>query len=72
MVGWHQDETHTDLGECHLQVDFEGETVQRVPGNYLDTHPLNVFDRRMAHLPTIINSLTWEDERPTVPDRATR
>ncbi len=72
MVGWHQDETHTDLGECHLQVDFEGETVQRVPGNYLDTHPLNVFDRRMTHLPAVITALTWEDGRPTVPDRATR
>ena len=29
MVGRHQDETHPELGECYLQVNYEGETVHR-------------------------------------------
>lgn len=29
MLGWHQDETHMELGECHLQLDYQGETEQR-------------------------------------------
>lgn len=45
MIGWHQDETHMDFGECHFQLDYRGETVQREEAAFLDSHPLNVFDQ---------------------------
>lgn len=72
MIGWHQDETHMDLGECHFQVDHREETVQRDGATFLDTHPLNVFDQRTDHLVEILDSLTWEDERPAVPEQSVR
>lgn len=67
MVGWHQDETHEDLGKCHFQVDYEGETVQRAEAAFVDAHPLNVFDRRTDHLVDVLGSLTWEDDVPHLP-----
>lgn len=68
MVGWHQDETHDELGECHFQVDHGGRTIQRERATYLDSHPLNVFDRRTDDLLTILDALTWKDGTPSVPD----
>lgn len=70
MVGWHQDRTHADLGECHFQIDYHGETVQREESAFLDAHPLNVFDRRTDHLVAVLDSLSWQDEVPTVPESA--
>ncbi|MEY7849543.1 hypothetical protein AB7C87_10150 [Natrarchaeobius sp. A-rgal3] len=72
MVGWHQDETHTDLGECHFQIDYQGETVQREEAEFLDEHPLNVFDRRIADLVDVLDALTWEDGVPHLPNEAIR
>lgn len=70
MVGWHQDETHMDLGECHFQIDYRGETIQRDAAGFLDTHPLNVFEQRTDDLVEALESLTWENGRPEVPERA--
>jgi hypothetical protein len=67
MLGWHQDETHTELGECHLQIDYQGETVQRETATFLDSHPLNVFDRRIDHLVDLITAVSWETDRPHLP-----
>ncbi len=72
MVGWHQDGTHPALDECHFQVDYRGETVQRTGATFLDAHPLNVFDRRTDQLLEVLDSMTWEDGRPTVPGQAIR
>ena len=72
MVGWHQDETHVDLGECHFQIDYQGETVQREEAEFLDTHPLNVFDRRTDDLVVVLHALTWEDGVPHLPNEAIR
>jgi hypothetical protein len=69
MLGWHQDETHMNLGECHFQVDFEGTKVQRDSASYLDIHPLNVFDQRVNQLGAILDALMWTDGRPSVPER---
>ena len=68
MLGWHQDETHMDLGECHLQLDYQGETEQRDAASFLDTHPLNVFEQRMNQLVNVLASLTWDDGSPTIPN----
>jgi len=70
MVGWHQDDTHMALGECHFQIEYRGTTVQRDAATFLDIHPLNVFDRRMDHLVEILDSLSWENGLPTVPKQA--
>lgn len=72
MFGWHQDETHVDLGECHLQLDYHGETVQREAAAFLDTHPMNVFDRRITDLVELVAAVSWETERPRVPNQAVR
>ena len=72
MVGWHQDEMHMDLGECHFQIDYEGETIQRATAEFLDVHPLNVLDRRLDDLVGVLDALTWEDCVPAVPTEAIR
>ena len=72
MIGWHQDETHMDLGECHFQVDHRGETVQRETAEFLDTHPLNVFDERIDALVDILDALTWDNTIPRVPKQTVR
>lgn len=72
MLGWHQDDTHMNLGECHLQLDHHGETVQREPATFIDAHPLNVFDQRMDHLVELLTAMTWIDDDPQIPDHAIR
>ncbi|MFB6362089.1 MAG: hypothetical protein ABEH59_12320 [Halobacteriales archaeon] len=66
MIRWQQEETHIDLGECHFEIDYRGEPVQREPSAFLDAHPLNVLETRIEHLETVLNSFIWEDD-PTVP-----
>lgn len=70
MLGWHQDETHPDLSKCHFQIDYRGETVQRAEAEHLDSHPLNVFDRRTDDLVTVLDALSWDEEIPTVPSES--
>jgi hypothetical protein len=72
MLGWHQDDTHVDLGECHFQLDHRGETRQRETADFLDTHPLNVFEQRMNHLVAILDGLTWENDHPIIPSHMVR
>jgi len=72
MVGWHQDPTHPSLGECHFQLDYRGETVQRDEATFLDAHPLNVFDRRTDHLGAVLDAMEWDDDRPFVPKSSVR
>jgi len=68
MIGWHQDQTHPELGECHFQIDYRGETVRRTAAEFLDVHPLNVFDRRTTQLVDVLDSLSWDDDVPTAPE----
>ncbi|WP_254822953.1 hypothetical protein [Haloglomus halophilum] len=72
MIGWHQDETHMSLGECHLQIDHRGETVQREEAEFLDSHPLNVFEQRIDGLVSVLDELRWENDRPSIPEHAIR
>jgi hypothetical protein len=72
MVGWHQDGTHPDLGECHFQIDYGGETVQQSTADFLDHHPINVLDRRLNDLAGVLDVLTWNDDIPMVPSEAIR
>ncbi|WP_136601213.1 hypothetical protein [Salinigranum halophilum] len=72
MLGWRQDETHMDLGECHLQLDYDGETVQRESVTFHDMHPMNVFDQRITDLVELVDAVSWENNRPRVPNQAVR
>ena len=68
MLGWHQDETRMDLDECHFQLDYRGDTIHRAEAEFLDRHPRNVFDRRIAQLVDVVDGLTWTNGRPAIPD----
>ena len=72
MIGWHQDETHTNLGKCHFQIDSRGQTVQRETATFLDSHPLNVFDQRIDDLVDVLTALTWDNNIPEVPQQVIR
>lgn len=72
MLGWHQDETHMDLGECHFQLDHQEETVQREAAMFLDVHPMNVFDQRIIDLVELVDAISWQNDRPRVPTQAVR
>lgn len=66
--GWHQDELHPDLDECHYQLDHEGTTIERDAASFIDAHPLNVLEARLDQLRTVIPALDWSGAHPTVPD----
>jgi hypothetical protein len=72
MIGWHQDETHIDLGECHFQIDYQGQTIQREGAKFLDAHPLNVFERRVNDLVSVLDALSWENGVPHVAQQMIR
>jgi len=72
MAGWHQDETHMNLGECHIQLDYQGETVRREEAAFLDLHPRNVFDQRIDDLVDVLDAIAWEDGIPHLPTQAVR
>ena len=56
-----------NLGECHFQLDHHGDTIHRTEATFLDRHPRNVFDHRIAQLVDGVDALTWTDGRPAVP-----
>lgn len=64
LVGWHQDDTHDELGPVHLQVN-DGETpVVREPAQFIDSHPQDVLEGRLSALGDTVRAITWEDGRP--------
>ncbi|RQG95740.1 hypothetical protein [Natrarchaeobius oligotrophus] len=65
LVGWHQDDTHADLGPVHLQVTDSTTAVEHQPANFIDSHPLDVIERRLESLPDAVTAVEWEDGRPT-------
>lgn len=64
--GWHQDDTHPDLGECHFQLEYQNETITRKPAVFHDSHPVNVLEKRLSQVPSILDLVTWEDARPSL------
>jgi len=70
LVGWHQDDTHDDLGPVHLQVN-DGETaVAHEPAQFIDAHPLDVVERSRNSLRDAILAVEWEQGRPVGHDSA--
>lgn len=49
--GWHQDETHDDLGPHHFQVDHrEWDAPYREPGPFADPNPMAVLETCLEEL----------------------
>lgn len=65
LVGWHQDDTHSDLGEVHLQVSDGDRPVAHEPATFIDAHPLDVFSQRLKRLPTVVQAVEWSGGRPS-------
>lgn len=64
LVGWHQDDTHDDLGPVHLQVNDGKTPVAHEPAQFIDSHPLDVVERRLDLLRDIVPAVRWEQGRP--------
>lgn len=66
-IGWHQDEDHPDLGECHFQIDHVGATIDRRSATFVDEHPLAVLETRLSQLRAILPQIDWSDGEPRLP-----
>ena len=64
LVGWHQDDTHDDLGPTHLQVNDGTTTVDHRRAQFIDSHPLDIVEQRLTSLPDAVFAVEWEQERP--------
>ncbi|WEL21641.1 hypothetical protein [Halorhabdus sp. BNX81] len=70
LVGWHQDDTHDNLGPVHVQVNDGSRTVEHRPTRFIDAHPLDVLERRFDALSDLVNAVEWDDGRPVGLDTA--
>lgn len=49
--GWHQDETHENLGPSHFQVDHEAwPTSHREPASFTDSNPMAILETSLSEL----------------------
>ncbi|MFO7925927.1 hypothetical protein [Natronomonas sp.] len=64
LVGWHQDDTHDDLGPVHLQVNDGATPVAHELAEFMDSHPLDVIERRLNSLRDAVLAVEWEQGRP--------
>jgi len=71
LVGWHQDDTHDDHGPVHLQVSDGATPVAHEPAQFIDSHPLDVVERRRNSLRDVILAVEWEQGQPVGFDSAT-
>jgi len=64
LVGWHQDDTHDDLGPVHLQTNHGATPVAHESAQFIDSHPLDVVERRLNSLRDAVLAVEWEQGRP--------
>ncbi len=64
LVGWHNDDTHDDLGPVHLQVNDGATPVLHESADFIDSHPLDVVERRLHLLRDAVLAVEWGQERP--------
>lgn len=56
--GWHQDETHEQLGPSHFQVDHEAWSVShRESASFADSHPMAIIETSLSELRTRVPTL---------------
>jgi len=70
LVGWHQDDTHDDLGPVHLQINDGATPVAHEPAQFIDAHPLDVVERRLDSLGDAVLAVEWKQGRPIGLDSA--
>ena len=64
LIGWHQDDTHDDLGPVHLQVNDGATAVDHQRAQFIDSHPLDVVEQRLRTLHETVFVVEWEQGRP--------
>lgn len=64
LVGWHQDDTHDNLGPVHLQVNDGASAVDHQRAQFIDSHPLDVVEQRLDSLHDAVFAVEWEQGRP--------
>lgn len=62
LLGWHQDDTHQNLGPVHLQVNQGKTTVVRESAPFIDKHPMAVVEARIDQLPTTLERVEWDGD----------
>ena len=61
LVGWHRDDTHSSLGPVHRQINNGSQPAAHEPATFVDSHPLDVFLRRVDTLPGVVDSVQSTD-----------
>ncbi|MFC6733972.1 MULTISPECIES: hypothetical protein [unclassified Haladaptatus] len=64
MLGFHQDADHPELGECHVQLEYENIEVDRYEVEFIDAHPLAVLDQRLQQFPVALEAIQWQGGKP--------
>jgi len=64
LVGWHQDDTHNDIGTVHLQVNDRTTAVDHQQAQFIDSHPLDVVEQRLNSLHDVVFAIEWEQGHP--------
>ena len=70
LVGWHQDDTHDNLGPVHLQVNDGATPAAHEPAQFIDAHPLDIVERRLSSLRGAVLAVEWKQGRPIGYDSA--
>lgn len=62
LLCWHQDTDHPDLGPVHLQLAHGDAVIDREMVEFLDDHPLSVFEVRLGQIPSAVTDIEWKDD----------
>lgn len=62
LLGWHQDDDHSDLGAVHLQVNQGGGLIEHLAAMFIEAHPMAILEARMEQLPDALSRVKWQDE----------
>lgn len=71
LLGWHQDDTHADLGPVHLQMNDGATAVAQQRVQFLDSHPLDVGEQRLNSLDDAVAAVNWQNGHPVGFDTST-
>ena len=61
LLGWHQDDDHSDLGPVHLQVNQGGEPLEHVAATFIEAHPMAILEARLEQLGDVLSRVEWDD-----------
>jgi hypothetical protein len=64
LVGWHQDDDHESLGPVHLQLNRGPHAIDHKSARFIDAHPLDVVEKRLAEIPAAVEAVEWVGSMP--------